>query len=186
MSHAFLGLGRLGIIFLCIVNAIIIPFNLLLTLTPTTLVIGLGLGAVQLIAIVFASFIFLYFSKMSNRLVTKLTFALTLIAVPGLFVNFHVMIFGIFIPHLIFIEWGILIVTLPAIIVFMPLWGVSFREVSVDTGNPSWMMTGGNLVLIGWIVSLVGPLFDLLQIVAQIILILGLIYVVRTSISRDV
>lgn len=127
---------------------------------------------------VLASLIFRYFNFVYGSTLAQVTFIMTLIATLGTGLGLALAALGIVslsIP-LLLVSAILLLLTLPALIVYYLLWGVTFIKVSEDTGNPSLMMTGGITFLIGWIISLFASL-AIISAIAQTVAVIGLILV---------
>lgn len=138
----------------------------------------------SIIATLLASFIFLYFSEFYGSTLAKVTFVMTLIAIFGLLFDLLVVLIGLYFIPLIFVALILLLLTLPALIVYYLLWGVTFIKVAEDTGNPQLMLAGGIVFLIGWIIGL-GGFFAIVNAVAQTVAVIGLILVAIVLFSAE-
>lgn len=172
MSESNLSLGRIGFILMIIVQSIYIP----LTFINLPDAADLAILTFSIVATIFASLIFRYFSDVYGSTLAKVTFIMTLIAILGLVFSAAVLVIGFFFIPLLIVALILLLCTLPAVLVYYILWGVTFIKVSEDTGNPSLMMAGGIIFLIGWGIGFVG-IFAIISAIAQTIAVLGLILV---------
>jgi hypothetical protein len=109
------------------------------------------------LALLLANFVFRYFDQAFGSTISKVTFIMTLIGTIGLFFSVLVMMVGLitFSPALMLIGAILTLFTLPALLVFYILWGVSFIMVREDVSNPSLMLAGGILYIIGIFVPFV-------------------------------
>ncbi|MFX1474804.1 MAG: hypothetical protein ACFFCO_04895 [Promethearchaeota archaeon] len=168
MTYESLSFGRAGLILLIIAQVITTTVNLIF---PGDL-LYYGMLLLLGFSILFANFIFRYFDQAFDSTLAKVTFIFTLIGVLGVMISAVLILIAAITLSLILIAITLILVLfiLPAELVFYLLWGATFIVVRENVNNPSLMLAGGILFLIGIISGLF--LFGFLTFLAIIGLIL--------------
>ncbi len=180
MTDPDLSVGRVGLILMIISQCLYIP-SFLINLHWA---LDMALSIFSIVATLLAVLIFRYFSDVYGSTIAKVTFVMTLIATVGLVFDLLVVLAGLFFLPLVIAGAILLLFTLPAIIVFYILWGVTFVQVSGDCTNRQLMLAGGITFLVGWTIGL-GGLFDIINVISQVVSIIGLILVTIVLFSED-
>ena len=150
MTKTSLTISRVGLILWLIAQ-----------ITYSTTVLLFGISALSLFAFLFlafavllANFTFQYFSQAYDSTLAKVTFIMTLVGVIGLLIAGILAVVGIFFPAIMLIAALLTLFVYPALTVFYLLWAITFIVVRERVDNPSLMLAGGILSLIGAISAL--------------------------------